>query len=337
MGRWFDANVRLNMRRWMQKLVVVLATGYILFFYSERVFWSFVRPGDKPLHFVLGWLVYSAMAWVFLLLVRQCRIAAFPAVFLAGAVYGWLDEGIVVDTMYGNKDNPFPASISFTGLAWHALISVGIGWYWQGRVLAVGNRTRIALFSVAVGLGWGLWAGWWPAELGRANTSLAEFAGHTPACSVPLISAWLVLAWAGSEWFRAAKYELAALLAIVALLFLAVRVPATPRSAFILPPLLLACAWGLRRNHSQEQRSDLIEVIVGHIRPHSCLPMMLMPVTAIGVYTPVALLGLTLPTNWVLYVVTMPLGFVFLFGSLWLTVRGKLRTATGLAVNEPPA
>lgn len=26
----------------------------------------------------------------------------------------------------------FPASISFTGLAWHALISVGVGWYWQG-------------------------------------------------------------------------------------------------------------------------------------------------------------------------------------------------------------
>ena len=121
------------MRRWTQKIVVVLATGYILFFYSERMFWSFLRPGDKTADLLLTWIVYSMLAWVFLLLVRQCRIAAFPALFLAGAVFGWLAEGVVVDTLYGNADNPFPASISFTGLAWHALISVGVGWYWQAR------------------------------------------------------------------------------------------------------------------------------------------------------------------------------------------------------------
>jgi hypothetical protein len=217
------------MRSWTRKLVIVLATGYVLFFYSERMFWSFLRPGDKPVDFVLGWLVYSVMAWVFLLLVRHCRIAAFSAVFLAGAAFGWLAEGIVVDTMCGNKGNPFPASISFTGLAWHALISVGVGWYWQARLLTAGNRKKIALFSVAVGLGWGLWAGWWPAELGRANTSLAAFTGHTLACSTLLIGARLILALAGSEWFRPAKYELAVLLAVVALFFFVVRIPATPR------------------------------------------------------------------------------------------------------------
>jgi hypothetical protein len=36
---------------------VILATGYILFFYSERVFWSFLRPGGKLLDLVLGWFV----------------------------------------------------------------------------------------------------------------------------------------------------------------------------------------------------------------------------------------------------------------------------------------
>ena len=51
-----------------------------------------------------------------------------------------------MDTLYGNPSNPFPASISFTGLAWHALISVGIGWYWQAKVLTAGNPGKIALF-----------------------------------------------------------------------------------------------------------------------------------------------------------------------------------------------
>jgi hypothetical protein len=311
------------MRRWTQKLVVVLATGYILFFYSERVFWSFFRPGDKLGDLLLGWLMYSLLAWVFLLLVRQCRIVAFPALFLAGAVFGWLAEGVVVDTLYGNPTNPFPASISFTGLAWHALISVGIGWYWQAKVLTAGNPTKIALFSVAVGLGWGLWAGWWPAELGKANTSLAGFAGHTVACFIPFFAAWLALGMAGSEWFRPAKLEMPVLLGLAALFFVGVRIPATPRSALILPPLLLMCAYGLRRNQSQEQRPDLLEAVVGHIRLRSCLPLLLMPLTAIIVYVPVAAWGWTLPTNLVLYIITMPLGFFCLVRSLWALHRVK--------------
>src|SRR5262245_14142196 len=208
-----------RMLRWIQKLIVVLATGYILFFYSERVFWSFLRPGDKLIDFALGWLVYSLLAWVFLLLVRQCRIASFSALFLAGAVYGWLDEGVVVDTLYGSADGPFPASISFTGLAWHALISVGIGWYWQGKALTAAKSPRVAIFSVAVGLGWGLWAAWWPAELEKGSTSLAAFAAHTVVCSLFLVLAWLVLGFARADWFRPGKWEMAALLGAVALFF----------------------------------------------------------------------------------------------------------------------
>jgi len=309
------------MRRWAQKLVVVLATGYILFFYSERMFWSFLRPGDELADLLLTWVVYSLLAWMFLLLVRECRIGAFAALFLAGAVYGWLAEGVVVDTMYGNADNPFPASISFTGLAWHALISVGVGWYWQASVLASGNVKKVALFAVTVGLGWGLWAGWWPTELGREFTSLAAFAGHTVAVFVPLLLAWLVLGRVGPERFRPGRFELPVLLAVVALFFLAVRVPATPRCILILPPLLLVCAYGLRRNKSQEQRPDLVEAFVGHIRLRSCLPLLFMPLTAIAVYAPVPIWELTVPTNWVLYVVTMPLGFIFLIRSLWVLHR----------------
>jgi hypothetical protein len=53
------------------KLAVFLATGYILFFYSERMFWSFLHPGDKPADFLLTWVVYGIMAWAFLLLIRE--------------------------------------------------------------------------------------------------------------------------------------------------------------------------------------------------------------------------------------------------------------------------
>ncbi|MHC1767343.1 MAG: hypothetical protein AB9869_24210 [Verrucomicrobiia bacterium] len=311
----------------MQKLIVVLATGYILFFYSERVFWSFLRPGDKPLDFVLGWLVYSLLAWIFLLLVRQCHIASFPAVFVAGAVYGWLDEGVVVDTLYGSADGPFPASISFTGLAWHALISVGIGWFWQGKVLRTEKSSSVAIFSVAVGLGWGLWAGWWPAELEKGSTSLVAFAAHSMVCSVLLVVAWVALGLVPADCFRPGKWEMVALFGIVALFFGCVRIPATPRSAFILPPLLAACAYGLNRNRLRERRPDLVETFVGHIQLRSCLWLLLAPVTAIAAYAPVAIWGWTLPTNLVVYKVTTPLGFVLFILSLWLIHRQRRHPA----------
>lgn len=309
------------MRVWARKLAVVLATGYVLYFFSERVFWSFLRPGDKPGDLILGWLVYSLLAWVFLLLVRQCGIAAFPALFLAGAVFGWLAEGVVVDTLYGNASNPFPASISFTGLAWHALLSVGVGWYWPARLLTAARPGQIAAYALAVGVGWGLWAGWWPAELGRDHTSLGGFAAHTFASSVPLVLSWVVLGLARSDWFQPAKRELPVLLGLVGLFFIGVRIPATPRSTLILPLLLALCAYGLLRNRAREQRPDLIEAVLGHIRPVSCLPLLFMPLAAVVVYTPVAVWGWTLPTNWLLYLVTMPLGFFFLARSLWVLHR----------------
>ena len=83
------------------------------------------------------------------------------AIFLAGAFYGRLDEGIVVQTMYGTNDGPFPASISFTGLAWHALIDVWIGWYLIRRVLAQNKYLKTIALACGVGLFYGFRAIFW--------------------------------------------------------------------------------------------------------------------------------------------------------------------------------
>jgi hypothetical protein len=101
--------------RLLRKATVVLASGYILFFLSERVFWSFWRPGDHSADFLITWLVYSLIGWIFLDLVRRFRVASSPPLFLCGAVYGWVGEGIAVDTLYGDASNPLPLSVSWTG------------------------------------------------------------------------------------------------------------------------------------------------------------------------------------------------------------------------------
>jgi hypothetical protein len=311
-------------RHHLATATVVIANGYILFFFSERVFWSFWRPADTSREVLATWLAYCLLGWIFLDLVRRFKVASFPSLFLCGAVFGWVGEGVVVDTLYGGPTNPFPLSISWTGLAWHALLSVGVGWYLIGKALTQDKPTRTAWLSLAVGIGWGLWAVWWQAELGmETNTSVLGFALHALLCSVPFFVSWLVIAVARPDWFNRGKRAAFVLWGLVVVIFLAARVPARPLVASILPMLLSICLVALRRTALRSQLPDLLDEILGRIRPLNILVLVLIPVSAIIVYAGFRTLSLVVPTNVVLYLITMPLGFWFFFRSLWLTFRPR--------------
>ncbi len=313
------------MQYWLRKAAVILANGYILFFFSERVFWSFWRAGDSLRGSVLTWLVYCLLGWIFIDLVRRFRVASFAPLFLCGAVFGWVGEGVVVDTLYGNATSPFPLSISFTGLAWHALLSVGVGWYLTGMALTAEKPARIVVISLAVGVGWGLWALWWPAELRKSvDASVWGFAKHAMACSFPFFLAWLVLGMARPRWYESSRLATIILGVLAAVIFLAARVPARPFAALILPPLLTLCWVGLRRNARTAKGPDVLDGILGRIRPRNVVALVLIPLAAIAVYALFRSIHLLIATNIVLYVIAMPLGFWFFFRSLWCIFRTKL-------------
>jgi hypothetical protein len=161
--------------------------------------------------------------------VRRFNVASFSPLFLCGAVFGWVGEGVVVDTLYGDPTNPLPLSVSWTGLAWHALLSVGLGWYLLGKVLTQEKSTRTAWLSVAVGIGWGLGAVWWPTELGKeADTSVWGFASHAFLCSILFLLSWLILGVARPDWFQSSRLATIVLLGLVVAVFLTARVPTRP-------------------------------------------------------------------------------------------------------------
>jgi hypothetical protein len=313
------------MRHLPGKAVVVLASGYILFFFSERVFWSFWRPNDDPREFLVTWLVYCLLGWVVLLLVRGCRIASWMPLFLAGAVYGWLGEGVVVDTMYGDKGNPFPLSLSFTGLSWHALISVGVGWYAIGKAMTLEKPARTFILALAVGVGWGLWAVWWPRELkGTVDTTVWAFASHAFPCTALLMLAWSALGLARPEWFQGGRVASVVLAVLAGLVFLAARVPARPMSALVLPPLLLVCWLALRRQSGRDPGPDVLDELLGRVRLRNVPALLVIPVAAVATYAPFRAMKLHAPTNVLLYVITMPLGFWIFFRSLWVVFRREV-------------
>jgi hypothetical protein len=318
------SNDRPMIQRQVRKAAIILANGYILFFFSERVFWSFWRPGDNLSELLVTWIAYCLLGWIFLDLVRRFKVASFSSLFLCGAVFGWVGEGVVVDTLYGDPTNPFPLSVSWTGLAWHALLSVGVGWYLIGRALTDEKPTKIALISLAVGVSWGLWAVWWQKELGKdVDTSVLGFASHALPCSIPFLLAWFVLGLAQPHWFQSGRVATIVLWGLVLAVFLVARVPTRPYAALILPPLLLTCIVGLHRNARREQRPDVLDGILDRIRTRNVLVLILIPVSAIAVYALFHSLNLQVPTNVMLYVITMPLGFWFFFRSLWFTIRPR--------------
>ena len=103
------------------------------------------------------------------------------------------------------------------------------------------------MISLAVGVGWGLWAVWWTTELGKeVDTSVWGFASHAVPCSIPFLLSWLILGLARPDWFQSSKLATILLWGLVVVIFLAARVPSRPSAALILPPLLLLCFVGLR-------------------------------------------------------------------------------------------
>ena len=98
-------------RRFTGNLVCALATGYILFAFSERMFWTVWRPGDRLAELIITWLAYSVAAYLFLAAVSSFRANDVWSVFLAGALYGWIVEGGLIHTLYGTEPSaPFPVS-----------------------------------------------------------------------------------------------------------------------------------------------------------------------------------------------------------------------------------
>src|SRR3989338_11114830 len=57
-----------------QRLLFALATGYVFFFYSERMFWSFLRADDAILFQVIAWLLYSLFTYMTLAIIASFNV-----------------------------------------------------------------------------------------------------------------------------------------------------------------------------------------------------------------------------------------------------------------------
>lgn len=296
---------------WGGSLLSLAASGYILFFFSEHLFWTQANPDTSWLEYAVTWFAYTLLTFVLLTLIRRFRARTVWALFLCGAVYGWLAEGVLAQTLYES----LPLSVSWTGLAWHALLSVLVGLYAIPRALETGNR-RTALMASCLGLFYGLWAVAWWSEPGSAVQPPLVFAQFALTTSLPLVFAYRL----AQDWKRGTPPNRSAEISVYALLLLyfVLTLPAVSVAALILPGLLGLVLLVLQRNCNAELEAPLVSTPVPFVR---YLWLLLVPATAVALYSAAYALDMRAPINILVYLLLTPLGFILLLLSFWRVWR----------------
>jgi lipid-A-disaccharide synthase-like uncharacterized protein len=299
------------------RLLLVLSAGYILMYFSEHLFWARFRPGiDGPANYLSTWIAYCLAGYAVLAVLSVFRVRRAAAVFLTGAVFGWLVEGVIVGTTY----EALPLSISFTGLAWHATLSVGIG-FWLIPILLSRRKIFLLPMAIMIGFFFGAWGINWNANETEYHASIPEFILFAAVTTGLLILAYSIFTAVRRAPVRIHPAE-GALLALLAALFFSFRVSAQPVAACVLPVLMGITFLALGWNRRWESKEGLLAEPLAPTTAWGLAAFLLIPLAAAGVYAPAVRIGLKIQTNVLFYLLLTPLGFILYFVSLlriWIT------------------
>ncbi|MBN2387973.1 MAG: hypothetical protein JXB85_13225 [Anaerolineales bacterium] len=311
--------------RVLKTLLASLATGYILVFYSEFVFYGQLSsPEQSPsssVDLVLLGLIYSLLGYLLLAIVRRFGVRSLWALFLAGAAYGWLLEGVVVTSVYAE----FPWQVPFTGLAWHAPLDVVVGWAWAQAALR--RRSPLPSLGLSAGLGlfWGTWVLTWWYETG-VPIPQADFSLFTLTATLVLVVAyWTLGRLSLGSWQPARSAVWAWGLFLLGWFGLTV-LPVYPWAPLVLVPLLGVTFLTLRRNRQLETSPDLL-LTLAERRPRllNLASLLLVPLLASTVYASFLLLGRSIPVNMLVYILSSLLG-IGLFAAAVLAILTLRKT-----------
>ncbi len=295
----------------MRTLSASLITGYIFFYFSELAFWARPKPEDNLLNWLETWLAYSVMAFLFLVVIQKYRVRSLPALFLAGAFFGWLGEGIVVQTAYDS----LPLSISFTGLAWHGLITVLAGWY--GLQLALRKSMKKALiYSLLIGVFIWLWGVSWFYEEPTTIVEPATFGVYIFVSTILLGISIFISSRVFIVPVTYPKWTIWIVAAIFIILYGLILISGN-YLALILIPLLAILHFTLTKNSQTETNENILVFLSDPVPWMRYVALLLIPASAALLYTFYYHSGFKLPTNWLVYLIITPTGFAAFGWSVW--------------------
>jgi len=191
----------LNNKVLLKRLSAVLSLGYVFLYFSELLFWAKYKSDYTIAGLILTWVIYSFAAYIVIIIIERGKLKTYYGLFLAGSMFGWLVEGLVVYTMY----DAFPFQIVWTGLAWHALISVLLGIY-LFDILSHRYVKKTVFTSLAIGIVYGFWSVWWTIEDGLATPAVSYFL-FILGSTILLIVAYITLNYTYHKNFKPSRIE----------------------------------------------------------------------------------------------------------------------------------
>lgn len=272
------------------RLLFLLVSSAIMVFFSEKAYW-YVQ-GYELLGLVL---FYAFPAFVCLWAIQAFRVKTLSALFLCGALYGFVVEGVIVTLIYEQGLWAW-FHVSYTPLAWHAPISVVFGWYYLRKLLISGSMKRLVGWCCAFGTFWGCWSLVYTIDLGEGEGVLGAWPVWSFAAYVFTFGAVLAAChWAfGRVWLRAfepSKAERWAVSAIIVAYFALGTAPQVPTMWFKLPVLLAVTLLALWSNRRKEREGSLLSELGGRVPLSRATALLCMPCVATLVYALVLSVG----------------------------------------------
>jgi len=279
------------MTAFLKRIIMAVASGFVLMFFSELYFinegpaFDVLRIGaENPLG-VIPWLLeitlwYAGCAYIFLSAVGLFRVRSFWALFLAGALFGWAVEGILVWVVYTD----LPITISWPSLGWHALIDVWIGWYIIRKILLKNNALYTVLMSVALGLFWGIWATWFWVDSEIPTIPALSFVPYTFGLIILLILAYILLEKVAGHEFKPSVPEMILLVSWMVWTFYWQAWKTYPVSLYVLPLLYAVVLAALWWNKRTESRPDILLTLKGQVKWVQYALLLIIPALASATY-----------------------------------------------------
>jgi hypothetical protein len=310
---------------------MALATGYVLMFFSEFYFLN-EGPGAE---FVEKWttnplsmarwlgefsLYYAGWGYIMLAAIGLFRVRSLWSLFIAGALFGWAVEGIVIPLIYGNM----PHTLGWPSLGWHAVVDVGLGWYLIRKILQKNNYRYTIILAVALGLFWGVWCTWYwgehPPEQAAEYTTITQelpeaappateeagsdemneaeeeeeyyppfparvYPAYALVLGVLLILAYIVMDKFGGNEFQPTMGEVVALTAWHTYSFCFGAFKMAETAIYVLPALFAGGFLVLWWNRRTETHPDILSMLAGRVAWGHYALLLLIPICAIPVYT----------------------------------------------------
>lgn len=314
------------MRQAARSASLLLGTGYTLFFFSETVFWSLWRPDETPLTRFGGILFYSFLGYMLMALIAGLRVRDVWTLLVAGAGFGWLGEGVFAMTLFGAGGIPFPFTVAWTALAWHAPLSVVVGWWWLGRALRAQRVWRALLLSVGIGLFFGAWGYGWQFETPPVVADPGDFFGNAAGGTLLLALAQAAITWGAPADFRPSRTGVAIAAAATLAFFGALTVPQVPIAPLVLVPLLALTWLALRRADRATPAGAAPSVLADFAAPVRVRNLVMLPAIPLAATAVYALLSEHRPdvqTHLVVAVLSGLGGSVVFAIGLWRILRRR--------------